>query len=316
MSFVVATLVAYTVAGTGPAQGASPAGKGSHLRGDVARLFDAMAGSYEELEPWYEHLYAVLHRRLRDALAPRPDARGGRALDAGCGTGFQAAQLAALGWRVHGVDVSPGLLAIARTRGDAALLLATIEALPYADATFDVVACCGSTLSYVDAPAQALAEIGRVLRPGGRLLLECEHRPSLDLLWTLASSLGGDALGYGVTPREALRCLGRSPREGLVVEYPGYGRLRLFTLAQLAAMLGRAGLDVEETWGIHMATNVIPSTLLHRPRLGRMLAAMYRALCALDDALRRVPLTHVAANSLVVLARKRTWAAAARATTS
>jgi SAM-dependent methyltransferase len=261
-----------------------------------------MAGSYEVLEPWYEHLYTVLHRLLRERLAPR--VRGGRALDAGCGTGFQAAHLAALGYAVHGVDVSAGLLAVARERGAAALVRATVEALPYADASFDAVACCGSTLSFVDAPARALEEIGRVLRPGGRLLLECEHRWSLDLLWALASSLGGDALRYDVTPVEALRRL-RPSREGLTVPYPGYGNLRLFTAGELRAMLGHAGLEVQRTWGIHVATNLIPSTLLHRSRVGRGLGTVYRALCALDEWLRRLPLTHLVANSLVILAIKR-----------
>jgi len=43
----------------------------------VARLFDAMADTYDDLEPWYEHLYDVLHTILRDTIgrAPSPAAR-------------------------------------------------------------------------------------------------------------------------------------------------------------------------------------------------------------------------------------------------
>src|SRR4051812_27927226 len=162
------------------------------MRSAVARLFDAMADTYDDLEPWYEHLYDVLHAILRDTIGRAPHA-GARALDAGCGTGFQAALLAGLGWRAYGVDVSAGLLAVARRRlPDAVLTLASIEALPYPSGHFDVIVSCGSTLSFVDDPARALGEMGRVLRPGGRLLLDCEHRPSLDLLWTLGSALTRD----------------------------------------------------------------------------------------------------------------------------
>jgi hypothetical protein len=103
----------------------------------------------------------------------------------------------------------------------------------------------------------------------------------------------------------AWRALARRPARGCVVPDPGYGPLRLFTLRELAAMLAASGLAIERAWGIHMLTNVIPSTVLHRPRLGRALAACYRALAVVDDALRRVPGTHRIANSVVVLARKR-----------
>ena len=268
-----------------------------------------MAGSYAELEPWYEHLYSVLHPILDETMAPGADSEreqgsGRRALDAGCGTGWQAARLAALGYRAHGVDIAPALLDVARRAGVARLALASIEALPYADGGFDAVACCGSTLSFVEDPGRAVREIARVLRPGGRLLLECEHRGSLDLLWALASALTGDRLGYGLTTAQALRQLVTWPTRSVVTEYPGYGRLRLFTLTELRAMLGAAGLAVERVWGIHIATNLIPSTWLHARSPSRRVSGLFRRLCAIDGVLRRLPLVRGAANSVVILARR------------
>jgi len=268
----------------------------------VAQLFDAMAPTYDDLEPWYEHLYAVLHGILRETIGPAPPG-GGSALDAGCGTGFQSALLTELGWDAHGIDVSAGLLAVARRRlPGAAFALATVETLPYPDARFDAVVCCGSTLSFVDDPARALAELGRVLRPGGRLLLDCEHRPSLDLAWTLASALAGDALGYGVKARDAWRALtaGRSLR----LTYPGYGLIWLFTRRELAAMLSAAGLTPIRTWGLHNVTNLLPSTLLHRQQVPRTLAAAFRALCRLDARVIGTAPARALANSLVVLAER------------
>jgi MPBQ/MSBQ methyltransferase len=272
----------------------------------AARLFDAMAEEYDVLEPWYEHLYARLHGIVQQTLAPTAHERGRRALDAGCGTGFQTALLESLGYRTHGVDIAPRPLALARGRVPAAALaLASVQALPYRDAGFTAATCCGSTLSFVDEPAAALRELGRVLEPGGRLLVEVEHRWSLDLLWMLASAVAGDGLGYGVSRREAWRAIARGPRRSATIPYPGYGSLRLFTRHELRVMLAGAGLRPLRWWGIHWVTNLIPSTILHRQRLGPMTAALYRRLRALDARLGAWPLAAGAANSLVVLAERR-----------
>ncbi|MBI2207396.1 MAG: methyltransferase domain-containing protein [Candidatus Rokubacteria bacterium] len=277
---------------------------------DTTQLFDRMADTYDTLEPWYVHLYERLDALLRTTLAPpRP---GARALDAGCGTGFQTATLRALGWTVHGVDLSAGLLAVARRKWPSApLACGDLETLPYRDAAFDAVACCGSTLSFVATPARTLAEIARVLRPGGRLVLECEHKWSLDLVWTVASALVGDPLGYGVTPKGAWRQVARPLREGFRLDYPAplpdggqaYMRLRTFTMAELGAMLTAAGFRVRRVAGIHAITNVLPSTLLHRERLARPLEGVYRGLCALDRALTASGAWWLA-NSLVVSATR------------
>jgi SAM-dependent methyltransferase len=268
----------------------------------TARLFDAMADDYDTLEPWYAHLYAVLHPILLEALRGRGSR--GRALDAGCGSGFQTTLLERLGYESHGVDVAPRLLAAARRRvPSSALALASVEALPYRGESFDALACCGSTLSFVDDPPAALREFARVLRPGGRLLLEVEHRPSLDLLWMLASALAGDALGYGVSSREAWRCLARRG-DGGTVTYPGYGSLRLFRRRELDAMLARAGLRPVRRWGIHWITNLIPSTVLHRAELSSTTAAVYARLRTIDARLAGSAGATRVANSLVVLAEK------------
>ncbi|HEX7549994.1 MAG TPA: methyltransferase domain-containing protein [Candidatus Methylomirabilis sp.] len=98
-------------------------------------------------------------------------------LDLGCGAGFDAfvaARLVGPSGRVAGVDLSPEMLACAETvRGAAGLphvefREAAVEALPFPDADFDVAISNGVLNLVPDKPA-ALAEIFRVLRPGGRL---------------------------------------------------------------------------------------------------------------------------------------------------
>jgi len=269
----------------------------------TTRFFDAMAASYDELEPWYEHLYAELHRIVRSALGPAP--RDARALDAGCGTGFQTAILAELGYRPHGLDLSAASLEVARTRLPGSdFVCGDLSALPYGDATFDAVVCAGSTLDFVDEPGIAVGEIARVMRPGARLLLEYERRWCLDIAWTLVSSVTADAFGYGLRPAEARALVARPWRTGMWIAYPGYPRLRLFTDCELGAMLEGAGLRLEQTWGIHAVTNVMPSPILHRPRLSVALRPLYRALRAVDSRVGSSrPLRAIAAHG-VTLARR------------
>jgi SAM-dependent methyltransferase len=211
-----------------------------------------------------------------------------------------------MGYAVHGVDLSRELLRAARKMLDhAPLVQGDVQALPYRDSSFEAASCCGSVLSYVDDARQALAEIARVLRPGGRLLIECEGRFSLDLGWAWLSGLLGDPWRYELTPREVWRAVTTPRDRECRLQYPEYGTLRLFTVSELSRLLRAEGLDLVRVWGVHSITNVLPSTVLHRPRLGRPLAAAYRILCAADRALSaRWPAARLA-NSLVVLGRKR-----------
>src|SRR4051812_8519918 len=113
-------------------------------------------------------------------LAGCPD--GGDLLDVPCGFGRHSVALAAAGFRVVGVDRSETLLAEARRRAGGGrwpkLAAADYRQLPFGDASFDAALNLSTSLGYLgDAEdTRVLAEIRRVLRPGGRLVLETEHR--------------------------------------------------------------------------------------------------------------------------------------------
>jgi SAM-dependent methyltransferase len=128
--------------------------------------FGPLARTYDELRPadelWHETI---------ELLVQLGDLRGRRVLDVGCGTGRVAALLAERhGCRVWGVDVSPGMLAVARERvpRGVGLKLAPAEHLPFRDGTFERAAMT-LVVHHLDR-AQAFAELVRVLERGGRLV--------------------------------------------------------------------------------------------------------------------------------------------------
>jgi demethylmenaquinone methyltransferase/2-methoxy-6-polyprenyl-1,4-benzoquinol methylase len=109
--------------------------------------------------------------RWRRFLVSRIEAGpGDRVLDVATGTGLVAAELIRQkGCKVVGLDQSPDMLAVARGRlPDAELVEASAESLPFADASFDALTFT-YLLRYVDEPAETLAELARVVRPGGTI---------------------------------------------------------------------------------------------------------------------------------------------------
>jgi SAM-dependent methyltransferase len=100
-------------------------------------------------------------------LAAQP---GERILDLGCGDGRLTQRIAATGATVEGVDASPAMVAAARSRG-IAVEEAPAESLPHADGTFDTV-FSNAALHWVRGQDAMMAEVHRVLKPGGRFVAE------------------------------------------------------------------------------------------------------------------------------------------------
>jgi SAM-dependent methyltransferase len=115
-----------------------------------------------------EPAYASYKARLAELL--RPDV-GGRYLEVGTGTGADALELEArLGVRVTGVDASRAMVEEARRRGLRDVRVAVAEALPFEATTFD--GCWADRVfQHLAAPEVALAEMVRVTRPGGRVVV-------------------------------------------------------------------------------------------------------------------------------------------------
>jgi SAM-dependent methyltransferase len=114
---------------------------------------------------------------LIDGLPP------GRALDAACGTGRHARHLVSLGYEVLGVDLTPEMLerAAANVPG-ARFEEADVRSIPAGDEEFDLVVC-GLALAHLPELGPPVAELARVLRPGGRLVISVLHPFQAHLGW-------------------------------------------------------------------------------------------------------------------------------------
>jgi 2-polyprenyl-6-hydroxyphenyl methylase/3-demethylubiquinone-9 3-methyltransferase len=155
-------------------------------------LYDQLAATWWDERAWLHGLRALVNpgrlAYFRAALAERLgiDPAGQRVLDVGCGGGFLAEELARLGCCVTGID--PSAASITAAQAHAARLGLAIEycvgageALPFADTTFDIVCCC-DVLEHVRDVNQVVAEIARVLRPGGIFFYDTPHRTLLSKL--------------------------------------------------------------------------------------------------------------------------------------
>jgi demethylmenaquinone methyltransferase/2-methoxy-6-polyprenyl-1,4-benzoquinol methylase len=145
-------------------------------------------------------------RAMITAVEPQP---GQRVLDVATGTGMVAFALADTGCEVIGVDQSEQMLSGARGKlarrpdlnGRVSFVHGQAEALPFGEGEFDALTFT-YLLRYVDDVAATMAELARVVRPGGRIgMVEfgVPHEPWL-ALWRLHTRLGLPALGRIVSP--------------------------------------------------------------------------------------------------------------------
>ena len=143
---------------------------------DVAAMFDGVARRYDRTNDVISLGQDRYWRRATlAALAAQP---GERVLDLAAGTGTSSEPMADAGVRVVPCDLSFGMLEVGkRRRPDLGFVAGDATALPFEDEAFDAVTMSFGLRNVVDTEA-ALAELLRVTRPGGRLVL-CEFsRPT------------------------------------------------------------------------------------------------------------------------------------------
>ncbi len=201
----------------------------------TATDFDAVAGIYDEV--FADHIREhYLARRAAYVLRHTPNAPGASALDVGAGTGLLAERLHDLGLQVTALDPFPRMLEqLNRRRPEIATVVTPGHELPYRDDTFDLTYSV-AVMHHIADPElvrRTLAEMVRVTRPGGRILV-WDHNP-LNPYWPLL--------------------MRRVPQDS--------GAERLVPLAELVGGLERAGAAMVRTERLGLMPEFVP-----RPWLG------------------------------------------------
>ena len=138
------------------------------------------------------------------AIAAVLEAKPRRVLEVGCGPGEASEQIAASGADVEAIDISERMVELTRARGVSARV-GDVQELPFEDSTFDA-ALAAWMLYHVPDVERAIAELARVLRPGGRLVAVTN---GIDHLRELRALLGGDFPTRTFSDETAPELLGR-----------------------------------------------------------------------------------------------------------
>jgi SAM-dependent methyltransferase len=230
--------------------------------------YDRFAAGYEAER---HHGYHRLIDELELDLVRRFGA-GKDVFEAGCGTGLLLREAARVARTAVGLDLSRGMLAPARARG-LSVLQGSITDVPLPSETFDLVYSM-KVLAHVPPIEAAVAELARLVRPGGHLLLEFYNPLSLRYL---AKWLGGPGkiAADGTTEKDVFT--------------------RFDTLSRARRYLP-SGVDLVAVRGVRVLT---PSSAVFRyPPLGRVFGWAERAACDL-------PLLRNWGGFLILVAEKR-----------
>jgi demethylmenaquinone methyltransferase / 2-methoxy-6-polyprenyl-1,4-benzoquinol methylase len=209
----------------------SPLPQGEEKAKAVRGMFDSISSRYDLVNRVMTFGMDVGWRRrtVRELRLP------GRALvlDLACGTGDLCRELQASGYRAVGIDFSHGMLAAART--DAPLVQADVLRLPVRDGGADGVTC-GFALRNLVSLREFFAELGRVVRPGGRIALLDAGEPEGRIM----------RLGHGVYFRKVVPLVGGALSERSAYRYLPRSLAYLPPGPEMLAMLRDAGFPDAE----------------------------------------------------------------------
>lgn len=204
--------------------------RGADTRNARQGFYDTIADSFDAIMNTHElakRLHLVFDRGLRSEAL-----EGALLLDAGCGTGEFSRRAAAAGARVVALDIGPRLIRRAQTKVPGLRgVVGDLAALPILDGAFDYI-ICSEVIEHTRSPSQAIAELSRVLKPGGTLVVTAPNR-----LWLCALVVA--------------RLLRVRPYEG---------NEHWVTMWQLRRWLSEARCQIVGAWGFNIAPLVFPAT--------------------------------------------------------
>ena len=192
--------------------------KASGTSGAVIEHFDRFSVTRD-----WSRLYSVadgftyhFHVRRQRVLELLPEALG-RVADIGCGPGVMTEAVRERGGTFEGIDLSPEMIREAQEkfagREGVTFRQGSIEAIDLSDATYDQVICM-AVIEYLTAPHRALAEIARILKPGGTAIITTPKRTHIDRFTIAATTpIRAVARAFGAGSADTLPRLRLQPDE-------------------------------------------------------------------------------------------------------
>ena len=261
----------------------------------VAAVYDRFGAGFDDLvdtTPFLMNTYDLYNLCLSEWIS---EGNLGRVLDVGCGSGKQAVILAPHADQIIGIDLSEALIRVAEARcrayPNAQFHVADACALPFPDAHFDRVVSYGDVLSHIVVRyAEAVSEMARVLKPGGRVTLEADTK------WNL---------GIFYHPEEILDAL-RTPGRGHDTRVWEGMRFKTFTWRELKSLMESNGFEILSCRGHNIFASLIPDRYLlekgKRSLLGRLALRLGKIDLALSG---RPPLNRFGFNFVITAQKKR-----------
>ena len=158
---------------------------------------------------------------------------------------------------------------------------------------YNVIVCCGSVLSFIDNYANILEKMAGTLNDDGLIFLEVEQKRNMDLIWPIVDNLTRGKLGYEQSWAEIWKNLFSPRGKSIKIDYPfelhdGHEVILpiwLFSVTELGKLFKNNNLCIKDRLGIHWATNILPSTYLHKVDFGDFTKKIAETLMFLDGKL-------------------------------
>ena len=197
----------------------------------------------EETHWWYvgrrRIIQSLVERICTTLNTPNP-----KILDVGCGTGANLKLLQTFG-RAEGIDISPQAVDFCHERGLDSVKLGAIEHLPYETGSFDLVTAL-DVIEHLDDDVAGVRELGRVLRPDGRLLV---FVPAFMFLWGVQDDVSNHRRRY--TLPSLLKTIESA---GLSIDWASYANISFFVPVLVVRSVMRwLGLRADAEYGINIS---------------------------------------------------------------
>lgn len=154
----------------------------------VTQHFDVSSVAYGQAYGEESTVSHFFKRRQQTIMSLLKQLKRGKILDVGCGPGMMVEFCVREGYSYTGIDISPRMIELCRKKfiqlEAAEFLVGKLQALPFADASFDVLLCMGA-LEYVPIEEDGIAikEMARIIKPGGVLIISFLNQNSPYWFW-------------------------------------------------------------------------------------------------------------------------------------